>query len=158
MGLTLPENFRQPYLSATIGEFWERWHISLSHWLQEYVFEPLVWTGWTSRLPVVGRFYQTSGQCQSVDHLPGQRLVARRSLELCGMGSFERRLSGGQRPDPPLAQKTLETAGRQAKKPLASCVPGGIRFCVHLHRICLFLRRQLWRSRQFPGIPGVPVH
>lgn len=56
MGLTLPENFRQPYLSATIGEFWERWHISLSHWLQEYVFEPLVWTGWTSRLPVVGRF------------------------------------------------------------------------------------------------------
>lgn len=57
MGLTLPENFRQPYLSATIGEFWERWHISLSHWLQEYVFEPLVWTGWTSRLPVVGRFF-----------------------------------------------------------------------------------------------------
>lgn len=57
MGLTLPENFRQPYLSATIGEFWERWHISLSHWLQEYVFEPLVWTGWTSRLPLIGRFF-----------------------------------------------------------------------------------------------------
>lgn len=57
MGLVLPENFRQPYLSATIGEFWERWHISLSHWLQEYVFEPLVWTGWTARLPLVGRFF-----------------------------------------------------------------------------------------------------
>lgn len=57
LGLTLPENFRQPYLSATIGEFWERWHISLSHWLQEYVFEPLVWTGWTAKIPLVGRFF-----------------------------------------------------------------------------------------------------
>lgn len=57
LGLKLPENFRQPYLSATIGEFWDRWHISLSSWLREYVFEPLAWNGWFQRLPLVGRFF-----------------------------------------------------------------------------------------------------
>ena len=49
LGLCLPENFRQPYLAQTIGEFWNRWHISLSSWLNEYVFEPLSWGSWASR-------------------------------------------------------------------------------------------------------------
>ncbi len=58
LGLALPENFRQPYLARTIGEFWERWHISLSAWLRDYVFEPLAWGGWAKRLPGVGRLCQ----------------------------------------------------------------------------------------------------
>ncbi len=41
MGLHLQENFNRPYLSASIGEFWGRWHISLSTWLKEYVYFPL---------------------------------------------------------------------------------------------------------------------
>lgn len=49
LGLTLPENFRQPYLAQTIGDFWSRWHISLSGWLNEYVFEPLSWGSWANR-------------------------------------------------------------------------------------------------------------
>lgn len=57
LGLTLPENFRQPYLANSIADFWSRWHISLSGWLQEYVFEPLAWGDWARRLPLVGRFY-----------------------------------------------------------------------------------------------------
>lgn len=57
LGLKLPENFRQPYFASTIGEFWERWHISLSSWLRDYIFEPLAWNGWFARLPVVGRFF-----------------------------------------------------------------------------------------------------
>ena len=35
------ENFRQPYLSASITEFWRRWHISLSSWLRDYLYIPL---------------------------------------------------------------------------------------------------------------------
>lgn len=41
MGFTLSPNFRAPYLSASIQEFWGRWHISLSHWFRDYVYIPL---------------------------------------------------------------------------------------------------------------------
>jgi alginate O-acetyltransferase complex protein AlgI len=40
-GITLPENFRWPYCSRDIGEFWRRWHISLSQWIRDYVYIPL---------------------------------------------------------------------------------------------------------------------
>ena len=41
LGFELPENFRMPYLSQSIGEFWRRWHISLSSWLRDYLYIPL---------------------------------------------------------------------------------------------------------------------
>ncbi len=41
MGFELMENFRQPYLSRSIGEFWGRWHISLSTWFRDYLYIPL---------------------------------------------------------------------------------------------------------------------
>ena len=41
LGIELPENFRQPYLSRSITEFWRTWHISLSNWLRDYVYVPL---------------------------------------------------------------------------------------------------------------------
>lgn len=41
MGFHLGENFRLPYQSKNITEFWRRWHISLSSWLRDYVYIPL---------------------------------------------------------------------------------------------------------------------
>lgn len=41
MGFDLMENFRQPYLSTSIREFWSRWHISLSTWFRDYVYIPM---------------------------------------------------------------------------------------------------------------------
>lgn len=41
MGVELMENFRRPYFSASIAEFWKRWHISLSTWFRDYVYIPL---------------------------------------------------------------------------------------------------------------------
>ncbi len=38
MGFTLPSNFRSPYQSTSITEFWRRWHISLSTWLRDYLY------------------------------------------------------------------------------------------------------------------------
>ena len=38
MGIELRENFRWPYLSRNIAEFWRRWHISLSSWLRDYLY------------------------------------------------------------------------------------------------------------------------
>jgi alginate O-acetyltransferase complex protein AlgI len=40
-GYRLPENFRFPYLSCSITEFWRRWHLSLSSWLRDYLYIPL---------------------------------------------------------------------------------------------------------------------
>lgn len=40
-GFVIPENFRSPYLSESITEFWRRWHISLSTWLRDYLYLPL---------------------------------------------------------------------------------------------------------------------
>lgn len=40
-GFTFPENFNYPYCSASITEFWRRWHISLTTWFREYLYIPL---------------------------------------------------------------------------------------------------------------------
>lgn len=41
LGFETSENFRSPYLSLTPAEFWNRWHITLSTWLRDYVFFPV---------------------------------------------------------------------------------------------------------------------
>jgi len=41
LGFRFRENFRQPYLASSITEFWQRWHISLSTWLRDYLYIPL---------------------------------------------------------------------------------------------------------------------
>jgi len=41
MGFSLMQNFRQPYFSLSIAEFWRRWHISLSTWFRDYLYIPL---------------------------------------------------------------------------------------------------------------------
>lgn len=41
LGFHLPKNFNFPYLSSNLTEFWKRWHITLSSWLQEYVYYSL---------------------------------------------------------------------------------------------------------------------
>ncbi len=41
MGFKLPENFNNPYIAASITEFWRRWHITLGAWMKNYLYIPL---------------------------------------------------------------------------------------------------------------------
>lgn len=61
MGIQLPENFKTPFFATNFSGFWNRWHISFSSWLQDYLFMPLAWAdvsrltrGRLQRLPVGG--------------------------------------------------------------------------------------------------------
>jgi alginate O-acetyltransferase complex protein AlgI len=40
-GFTFPENFRRPYSSVSVTDFWRRWHITLSNWFRDYLYIPL---------------------------------------------------------------------------------------------------------------------
>ena len=41
MGFTTRENFNYPYIASTVGDFWRRWHMSLSAWFKDYLYIPL---------------------------------------------------------------------------------------------------------------------
>jgi alginate O-acetyltransferase complex protein AlgI len=41
LGIELPQNFRYPYIARNISDFWQRWHISLSRWIRDYIYIPL---------------------------------------------------------------------------------------------------------------------
>jgi D-alanyl-lipoteichoic acid acyltransferase DltB (MBOAT superfamily) len=62
MGFDLVNNFRQPFLARNITEFWRRWHISLTTWLTDYLYTPVLfaWRGlgkWATVLAALFTFF-----------------------------------------------------------------------------------------------------
>ena len=53
LGFELVKNFKSPFLAATTPEFWQRWHISLSQWIRDYIMVPLLGTGRVSHFRYV---------------------------------------------------------------------------------------------------------
>lgn len=54
LGIELPENFRHPFLSKSLREVWQRWHITLNSWLFEYLYGPLTTSSgwWRGRMDI----------------------------------------------------------------------------------------------------------
>ncbi|MCZ7583691.1 MAG: hypothetical protein M5R36_10365 [Deltaproteobacteria bacterium] len=55
-GYTIMENFRWPYLATNIGDFWRRWHISLTGWVTDYVYIPLGGNRRGTRIATINTF------------------------------------------------------------------------------------------------------
>jgi alginate O-acetyltransferase complex protein AlgI len=87
MGYDLRINFRQPYFSRSVGEFWHRWHISLSTWFRDYVYIPL--GGNRVKLP------------------RHQRPMAWSELDFCGLGLSARLLSDRSTDNWPLCRPRI---------------------------------------------------
>jgi D-alanyl-lipoteichoic acid acyltransferase DltB (MBOAT superfamily) len=66
LGFAIPENFRFPFLARNIGEFWRRWHITLSSWCRDYVYMPAManwrraWLATAASMVVLGLWHEVS--------------------------------------------------------------------------------------------------
>ena len=58
MDIDIRENFKVPYLATNFSQFWNKWHISLSSWFQDYIFTPFVWFNPMKNLPLMGKKFE----------------------------------------------------------------------------------------------------
>lgn len=49
-GIQMKENFRRPFLSKSVKEYWTRWHITMGTWFRDYIFYPVSMCGWMKKL------------------------------------------------------------------------------------------------------------
>lgn len=76
-GYDIIRNFEQPYFSRSFSEFWRRWHISLSTWIWDYLFNPLMF----KYLRLVGRLNLSAKQDMKIAY----PLAAITTMLLCGL-------------------------------------------------------------------------
>lgn len=58
LGFEIMQNFKQPFLAVSVAKFWNRWHISLSTWLRDYLYYPLIFS--FKEKPIKTKLYMAS--------------------------------------------------------------------------------------------------
>ncbi len=87
LGFRLPENFNSPFLAASLGEFWRRYHMTLSAWCRDYVFTPVLSLTRRAGLAVLasmlvlGLWHEWSGRFLVWGALQGLGVLAWRRFE-----------------------------------------------------------------------------
>ncbi len=131
MGFSLIRNFRQPYLAVGFQDFWNRWHVSLSSWLRDYVYIPLggnrkgvlrrygnilitflvsgLWHGGAPQFLVWGLLH---GMCQVVEDL-GKR-CGRALMGMPGKHKNQQRNRGNKAAELCLGEKVFHVIGAAA--------------------------------------------
>ncbi len=74
LGIDMIQNFRQPYFSTSLTDYWNRWHISLGAWMKNYIFYPLALSGLASKMTNVlsnSAFGRTKAGSHIAKTLPG---------------------------------------------------------------------------------------
>ncbi|HEV2478862.1 MAG TPA: MBOAT family O-acyltransferase [Puia sp.] len=104
MGYTLMTNFNKPYRATGIGEFWQRWHISLSTWFRDYLYIPLggnrvSWARWCLNILIVfvlsGVWHGANWTFVIWGALHGAYLIGERSFNrMAGRGAEKRPVGG----------------------------------------------------------------
>lgn len=105
-GFQTQENFHYPYIAPTVGNFWRRWHISLSTWFKDYVYIPLggnrkgkpragfnklivftlcgIWHGAAWTYVVWGLWHGLLSMLESLHVIPAKKLESSRGLRVIG--------------------------------------------------------------------------
>ena len=74
-GIRLAPNFKRPYFSVSLADFWRRWHISLGAWMRDYVFYPLALTRPVTRLSKAAKNRFGAGFARALPAALGNILV-----------------------------------------------------------------------------------
>jgi len=121
LGLRQPENFDRPYLARNVLDFWNRWHITLTHWIRDYVFTTSykwVATHWSRYASIIGYGLMfTALFLAGMWHGPGRNFIVFGALHGVGVasaqmyGDFLRRRLGRQRFKAYLANRWFRLAG-----------------------------------------------
>ena len=107
-GFTTRENFQYPYIAPTLGNFWRRWHISLSSWFKDYLYIPLggnrkgkaraglnklivftlcgIWHGAAWTFLVWGLWHGLFSMLESLHVIPAKKLESSRGMRVLGRG------------------------------------------------------------------------
>jgi D-alanyl-lipoteichoic acid acyltransferase DltB (MBOAT superfamily) len=58
LGIDLVDNFNRPFLAKSVSEFWKRWHVSLSSWCNDFIFNPFIvkYRKWGNKAAIAGIF------------------------------------------------------------------------------------------------------